>query len=226
MLRCCARRRWGCARRRRWRSVPRAVVRRDPSRASLPPSLVSLYLSPVAPSDTVQTRVERALSELKNPRSGNDVLSAGMVKDLAVAGDGTVTFTFLLGREDPGSLARAVRKAVQGVDGVTAVRVNVADASSGAEGTAPRQTAPRPGPGGVPPPPTPVELPHLGTVLAISSGKGGGGKSTVSRNLAVAAARLGGGQRVGLMDPDIYGPNVPRMRGVDPEPEGRWGRSP
>ena len=83
----------------------------------------------MAPSDTVQTRVERALSELKNPRSGNDVLSAGMVKDLAVAGDGTVTFTFLLGREDPGSLARAVRKAVQGVDGVTAVRVNVADAS-------------------------------------------------------------------------------------------------
>src|SRR5207253_2969673 len=107
----------------------------------------------------------------------NDVLSAGMVQDLAVDGDGTVRFTFLLGRDDPGSLARAVRKAVQGVDGVTAVRVNVADASSGAEGAAPRQTAPRPGPGGVPPPPTPVELPHLGTVLAISSGKGGVGKS-------------------------------------------------
>ena len=178
----------------------------------------------MAPSDTVQTRVERALSELKNPRSGNDVLSAGMVKDLAVAGDGTVTFTFLLGREDPGSLARAVRKAVQGVDGVTAVRVNVADASSGAEGTAPRQTAPRPGPGGVPPPPTPVELPHLGTVLAISSGKGGVGKSTVSANLAVALARLGGGQRVGLMDADIYGPNIPRMMGVDQKPEVRGGK--
>src|SRR5437867_352437 len=95
-----------------------------------------------------------------------------MVKDLAAAGDGTVTFTFLLGRDDPGSLAREVRKAVQGVDGVTAVRVNVTDASSGAAGTAPRQTAPRPGPGGVPPPPPPVELPHLGPVLAISSGTG------------------------------------------------------
>ncbi len=193
-----------------------------PPSSALPPSLVSPYLSSVAPSDTIQARVERALSQVKHPRSGNDVLSAGMVKDLAVAGDGTVTFTFLLGRDDPGSLARAVRKAVQGVDGVTTVRVNVTDASSPAEGTPRRQ--PAPGPGGVPPPPTPVELPHLGAVLAISSGKGGVGKSTVSANLAVALARLGGGQRVGLMDADIYGPNIPRMMGVDRKPEVRGGK--
>ena len=178
----------------------------------------------MAASDTLQGRVEHALSQLKNPRSGNDILAAGMVKDLVVAGDGAVSFTFLLGRDDPGSLAREVRKAVQGVDGVTAVRVNVTDASRGAEGTTPRQTTPRPGPGGVPPPPTPVELPHLGTVLAISSGKGGVGKSTVSANLAVALARLGGGQRVGLMDADIYGPNIPRMMGVDQKPEVRGGK--
>jgi len=183
---------------------------------------VFLYLSPVTPSDTIQAPVERALSQLKSPRSGNDIVSAGMVKDLAVAGDGTVTLTFLLGRDDPGSLAREVRKAVQGVDGVTAVRVNVTDASSSPEGTAPRQTAPRPGPGAVPPPPTPVELPHLGIVLAISSGKGGVGKSTVSANLAVALARAG--HRVGLMDADIYGPNIPRMMGVDQKPEVRGGK--
>src|SRR5881296_2686626 len=145
-----------------------------------------------------------------------------MVKDLVVAGDGMVTFTFLLGRDDPGSLAREVRKAVQGVQGVTGVRVNVTDASNAAEGAAPRQPAPRPGPGGVPPPPTPVELPHLGTVLAISSGKGGVGKSSVSVNLAAALARAG--HRVGLMDADIYGPNIPRMMGVDRKPEVRGGR--
>src|SRR6059058_1532433 len=193
-----------------------------PVAGSLPASLVSPYLSAVAPSDTLQARVERALSQVKNPRSGNDILSAGMVKDLVVAGDGMVTFTFLLGRDDPGSLAREVRKAVQGVQGVTGVRVNVTDASSAAEGAAPRQPAPRPGPGGVPPPPTPVELPHLGTVLAISSGKGGVGKSTVSANLAVALARAG--HRVGLMDADIYGPNIPRMMGVDQKPEVRSGK--
>jgi len=193
-----------------------------PHARSLPLALISLYLSPVTPSDTVLARVERALSQLKNPRSGSDVLSAGMVKDLAMAGDGTVTLTFLLGRDDPGSLAREVRKAVQGVDGVTAVRVNVTDASNSGEGNAPRQTAPRPGPGAVPPPPTPVELPHLGTVLAISSGKGGVGKSTVSVNLAVALARAG--HRVGLMDADIYGPNIPRMMGADQKPEVRGGK--
>src|SRR2546421_2748284 len=148
-----------------------------------------------------------------------------MIKDLAVARDGTVTLTFLLGRDDPGSLAREVRKAVQSVDGVTAVRVNAPDASTAAAGAAPGQTAPR-SPAAGPPPPTPVELPHLGTVLAISSGKGGVGKSTISTNLAVALARLGGGggQRVGLMDADIYGPNIPRMMGVDQKPEVRGGK--
>ena len=176
------------------------------------------------PSNTLQGRVERALSQLKNPRSGTDILSAAMVKDLIVDDAGTVTFTFLLGRDDAGSLAREVRKVVQAVEGVTAVRVNVADASSGAAGPAPRQT----GPGGaprqaaVPPPPTPVELPHLGAVLAISSGKGGVGKSTVAANLAVALARAG--RRVGLMDADIYGPNIPRMMGADRKPEVRGGK--
>ncbi len=174
------------------------------------------------PSD-LQARVERALSQLTNPRLGKDVLSAGMVKELAVDAQGQVFFTFLLGREDPGSLARDARKAVQTVAGVTAVRVNVTDASVSSAGPAPRQAARRPGPGvgggSVPPPPTPVELPHLGQVLAISSGKGGVGKSTVSANLAVALARAG--RRVGLMDADIYGPNIPRMMGVDQKPEVR-----
>src|SRR5256712_562965 len=145
-----------------------------------------------------------------------------MVKDLAVDDGGTVAFTFLLGRDDPGSLAREVRKAVQVVEGVTAVRVNVTDGSAAPGATAHGPTAQRPTPGSVPPPPTPVELPHLGKVLAISSGKGGVGKSTVSVNLAVALARAG--HRVGLMDADIYGPNIPRMMGVDQKPEVRSGK--
>ena len=166
--------------------------------------------------------MERALAQLRNARRDSDVLSAGMVRDLAVDDAGTVTFTFLLGRDDPGSLAREARKAVQAVGGVTSVRVTVADASAGPGAPAPAQGAPRAAPGAVPPPPTPVELPHLGKVLAVSSGKGGVGKSTVSANLAVALARAG--HRVGLMDADIYGPNIPRMMGVDQKPEVRGGK--
>jgi len=64
--------------------------------------------------------------------------------------------------------------------------------------------------------PTPVAYPNLGNIIAISSGKGGVGKSTVATNLAVALARQGA--RVGLMDADIYGPNIPRMMGVNAPP--------
>ena len=66
------------------------------------------------------------------------------------------------------------------------------------------------------PAPTPVAYPNLGRIVAISSGKGGVGKSTVASNLAVALANSGA--RVGLMDADIYGPNIPRMMGVDEPP--------
>ncbi|MEO8946409.1 MAG: Mrp/NBP35 family ATP-binding protein [Gemmatimonadaceae bacterium] len=65
-------------------------------------------------------------------------------------------------------------------------------------------------------PPTPVAFPDLGNIIAVSSGKGGVGKSTVAVNLAVALAQ--GGARVGIMDADIYGPNVPRMLGLDGPP--------
>ncbi len=62
----------------------------------------------------------------------------------------------------------------------------------------------------------PVAYPELGHVVAISSGKGGVGKSTIATNVAVALAKSGA--RVGLMDADVYGPNVPRMMGVNAPP--------
>jgi ATP-binding protein involved in chromosome partitioning len=65
-------------------------------------------------------------------------------------------------------------------------------------------------------PPTPVAFPDLGTIIAVSSGKGGVGKSTVAVNLAVALSKAGA--RVGIMDADIYGPNIPRMLGLDGPP--------
>jgi ATP-binding protein involved in chromosome partitioning len=60
--------------------------------------------------------------------------------------------------------------------------------------------------------PQKIALPHIGSVIAVASGKGGVGKSTVAANLALALA--GGGARVGLLDADVYGPSVPIMMGV------------
>ncbi len=173
----------------------------------------------MASADLTQ-RVRDALSAVQNPRLGRDVIAAEMVKDLTVDDAGAVTFSFVLTREDPGSLVRDARKAAQGVSGVTAVKVNIVDSTGGA----PRA---RPAAGGspaVPPPPTPDEMPALGKVLAISSGKGGVGKSTVSANLAAALAKQG--HKVGLMDADIYGPNIPRMFGLadGDKPEVRGGK--
>ncbi len=64
--------------------------------------------------------------------------------------------------------------------------------------------------------PSPVALPGVSKIVAIGSGKGGVGKTTVAVNLAVALSRLG--QRVGLIDADIYGPNVPLMMGSTQQP--------
>jgi ATP-binding protein involved in chromosome partitioning len=68
-------------------------------------------------------------------------------------------------------------------------------------------------------PPPPVSYPQLGRIIAVSSGKGGVGKSTIAVNLAIALAQRGA--RVGIMDADVYGPNLPLMLGVDSAPAVR-----
>ena len=191
-------------------------------------------------SANLQDRIADALSHVRNNRVGANVLEAEMVSDIATTTDGRVRLTLFLSPEDNATVVREVRHALQLVEGVTDVRVDVKDASQA--NPAPRRTqAPASEPAGSPaapkqaasralpvmgqepqsqraavPAPTPVAYPHLGNIVAISSGKGGVGKSTVATNLAVALAQQGA--RVGLMDADIYGPNIPRMMGVNAPP--------
>jgi ATP-binding protein involved in chromosome partitioning len=173
-------------------------------------------------TETLQARVGAALARIRNPRFDNDLLSAGMIRDLEVTAEGRVTFTFLLGRSDPATLVREARAAVKALDGVTAVKIAVTDPTGPASPThgPPQPTGPQST--GMPAPPAPAEFPNLGTAIAISSGKGGLGKSTVAANLAVALAVAG--KRVGIMDADIYGPNIPRMFGLFDKPLVRDGR--
>ncbi len=172
-------------------------------------------------TESLETRVVAALARLRNPRLENDLLSAGMIRDLAVGPDGSVNFTFLLSPEDPATLVRQARAAVQEVEGVRrdAVKIAVTNPSG-----PPKVTHGPPAAAEAPPPQAPAapEMPDLGRIIAVSSGKGGVGKSTVSANLAVALARSG--RRVGLMDADVYGPNIPRMFGVSERPPVTGGK--
>jgi ATP-binding protein involved in chromosome partitioning len=181
-------------------------------------------------SDTLAAEIAAALQDIINPRTGRSVADDRMVDAIRRDAEGRVRLDFYLGAQDPASLVREVRQAAERVSG-TQVIVDVKDPAARrrqASSAAPQPPA-RPrsralpvmeAPKAAAPPrpsaPTPVAYPHLGRILAISSGKGGVGKSTVASNLAVALAR--DGARVGLMDADIYGPNLPRMMGVQEQP--------
>ena len=168
----------------------------------------------------LQERISDALSRIRSKRVGTNILDAEMVSELATTTDGKVRLSVFLTADDDAAVVREIRQAIQQVEGVTDVRVDVKDGSR--TEPAPRsssralpvmgQAAQR----ATPPAPTPVAYPGLGNIVAISSGKGGVGKSTVATNLAIALARQGA--RVGLMDADIYGPNIPRMMGVTGQP--------
>ena len=181
-------------------------------------------------ADNLQVKIDTALASVRNNRLGVNILEAGMVKDIATSVDGKVRFSVLLSASDDATIVRDARQAVEQIPGVTEVRVDVKDAAHSAVKPAPTNEAlpqPKPGkPRALPvmgqeaqsqraavPAPTPVNYPNLGTVIAVSSGKGGVGKSTVAVNLAVSLAKSGA--RVGLMDADIYGPNIPRMMGIN-----------
>jgi ATP-binding protein involved in chromosome partitioning len=158
--------------------------------------------------DQVLRRVAAALTQVIHPATGDDVVSSGRIRELDVLEDGTVRFRFALQADDPGALVKQARQAAERVEGVEKVRIDIQLPAAG--GQAVRK--PHKAPGSVPAPtPNPNLAPGVRHVVAVSSGKGGVGKSTVSTNLAVALAQAG--QRVGLLDADIYGPNIPTMFG-------------
>jgi ATP-binding protein involved in chromosome partitioning len=147
--------------------------------------------------------VLNALKAVQDADLQKDIVSLGFVKNVAIE-DGRVSFVVELAtpaasaKESVRQQASAVVAALPGVSSVT---VTMATAVRSA--TAPEH--------GRPP------LPGVKNVIAVGAGKGGVGKTTVAVNLAVALARMG--SRVGILDGDIYGPNVPIMLGLKTELE-------
>ncbi len=173
-------------------------------------------------TQSLQARLERVMSGIVNPRTGADLVTSSQVRDIATTVEGRVRLTLLLSAADDATLARDLRQALETVEGVTDVRVDVKDASGAGGAAAPpraRSALPvmdQPAAPARVAAPTPVAYPNLGRIIAVSSGKGGVGKSTVTVNLAVALALKG--KKVGLLDADIYGPDIPRMMGVNAPP--------
>jgi ATP-binding protein involved in chromosome partitioning len=158
--------------------------------------------------------VHAALATVNDPEIRRPITELGMVRDVEIGPDSTVAVTVLLtvsGCPMKDTLTRDVTRAVGRVAGVAGVRVTL-DVMS-AEQRSQLQTQLR---GGQPAKEIPFARPDsLTKVLAIASGKGGVGKSSVTVNLALAMVRAG--RKVGILDADVYGHSIPAMLGVADE---------
>ena len=165
--------------------------------------------------DTVTT----ALKQVSDPISGSDIMASGVVRALQVGEDGAVRFVM----EIPPSQAQvyaevkaqaeAVLAALDGIGKVSIVMTGHSQSAPPPPDLKPQRAAQAKGP---------EKIPGVDRIVAVASGKGGVGKSTVAANLACALAQQG--RRVGLLDADVYGPSQPRMLGVSGRPASPDGK--
>jgi len=174
--------------------------------------------------------IAAALSTVLDEGSGKDVVSAGLIQGLVVR-EGHVGFSLEV---DPAKgaakepLRKACEEAVKRVAGVLSVTAVLTahrgtHSPSAAKGHSHAHThGPAEGNKQQRAPQGAMQIPGVKAIIAVASGKGGVGKSTVAVNLALALSKLG--RRVGLLDADIYGPSIPRMMGLTGKPESKDGK--
>ena len=153
-----------------------------------------------------QTDIQDALKSVKYPGFSRDIVSFGLVKEISVA-NGAVSVVLQLTSPNPEAAQQIktdAERVLKALPGVNQVHVEARQPAAG-------QPA-----GGTNPFANQRSVPGVKRVIAVASGKGGVGKSTVSVNLACALQHLG--TRVGLLDCDIYGPSIPLMMGVHEKP--------
>jgi len=160
---------------------------------------------------TSREDVLMALAAVIDPESGQSVLNTDMIQGFVLK-DGHVGFALEVAPERGAAaepLRQACEDAVSSLPGILSV---TAVLTAHSDGESPRRRVPAPQAG----------LEGVAAVIAVASGKGGVGKSTVAVNLALALKAMG--LKVGLLDADIYGPSVPRLLGITEKPHGRDGK--
>jgi ATP-binding protein involved in chromosome partitioning len=148
------------------------------------------------------------LHTIKFPGLSRDIVSFGFVDQVAVEG-GTARVDLVIVTNNPGAgeqIRAEVEQKVAELDGIDRVEVTLSVKAPPSRAESAQKATAR----------DHSLVPEVERIIAVASGKGGVGKSTVAANLAVALARLG--YRVGLLDADIYGPSVPMMFGIDEKP--------
>lgn len=168
--------------------------------------------SPAAPTERT---VLDALREVRDPDRDQDIVALGLVKELRIQ-DAEVSFTLAFAGQAPATKATLhsqASKVVSQLPGVSRVSVKMGSAAARPQAAAPGGHAHAQGASG----PAAAEfIPEVKHTIAVSSGKGGVGKSTVAVNLALALKQSGA--QVGLVDVDVYGPDVPLMMGTKGRP--------
>jgi len=158
------------------------------------------------------------LKQITDPASGQDIVAAGLVRALTVD-DGAVRFVLEIdpaqaqAMEPLRAQAESRVKALAGISSVSALMTAHSQTAAPPDLKPARKAAPT----------GPQKVPGVDRIIAIASGKGGVGKSTVAANLACALAAEG--RRVGLLDADVYGPSQPRMLGVSGRPASPDGKT-
>src|SRR5436190_6804639 len=174
-------------------------------------------------SAVTERQILDALGRIADPDKGSDIVSLGMVSGLVIR-DGNVAFAIEVESErgprlEP--LRKAAEKAVDALPGVLSVTAVLTAQASQRGRAAPSHPPRSPGAAGVRT--ARGAVPGVGAIVAVASGKGGVGKSTVAANLALGLKA--NGLRVGVLDADIYGPSMPRMLGISGRPRSRNGKT-
>jgi ATP-binding protein involved in chromosome partitioning len=172
-----------------------------------------------------EQHVLAALRQITDPDRGKDIVSLGMISAVQLR-EGHVGFAIEVDPQRGAKLEplrKAAEKAVEALPGVLSVTAVLTAQKPAGATSAPRPAQPQ-GHGhghGAPAGAKPL-VPGVRSIIAVASGKGGVGKSTVAVNLALGFAAVG--LRVGLLDADIYGPSMPRMLGISGRPGSRDGK--